>query len=106
MRVFQDLRLSSSTCMRPQNDSTTALSYGHPMAPIDGARPASRTFWLNAQDVNAAVGVDHEAAGRISPTCRHAERVGHEHRGLGGVDRPADDPAREGIEHHAAVHLA
>jgi hypothetical protein len=33
MRVFQDLRLSSSTCMRPQNDSITALSYGHPIAP-------------------------------------------------------------------------
>ena len=52
MRVFQGLRLSSSTCRRPQNDSITALSYGHPMAPIEGERPASRTFWLNAQDVN------------------------------------------------------
>jgi hypothetical protein len=38
--------------MRPQNDSTIALSCGVPTAPIDGARPASRTFWLNAQDVN------------------------------------------------------
>ncbi len=37
--------------MRPQNDSTIALSLGAPTAPIEGARPASRTFWLNAQEV-------------------------------------------------------
>jgi len=37
-------------CIRPQKLSTTALSYGEPMAPIDGARPASRTLRLNAQD--------------------------------------------------------
>ena len=48
MRVPQDLRLGSSTCMRPQNDSMAALSYGHPTAPIEGARLESRTFWLKA----------------------------------------------------------
>ena len=35
-----------------QNASTIALSNGAPTAPIDGARPASLTFWLNAQDAN------------------------------------------------------
>jgi len=94
--------------MRPQNDSITALSYGHPLAPIEGARPASRTFWLNAQDVklNAAVGVDHEAPGRISPACGHPEGVCHQHRGLGRVDRPSDQPAREHVEDDTAVDLA
>jgi hypothetical protein len=52
MRVFQRRRLNSSTCMRPQNDSIMALSAGVPTEPIDGAMPASRTFWLKAQDVN------------------------------------------------------
>lgn len=47
--VFQRLRLSNSTCMRAQNALTIALlSYGAPTAPIEGARPASRIFWLKA----------------------------------------------------------
>ncbi len=54
MRVFQDLWLNSSTCMRPQKASTTALSYGQPTAPIDGEIPRSWTFWLNAHEVNWA----------------------------------------------------
>jgi hypothetical protein len=43
-RVFQDFRLSSSTRMRPQNDSTTALPYGHPIARSRGqGRPRERS---------------------------------------------------------------
>ena len=38
--------------MRAQNASTIALSNGAPTAPIDGARPASRTFWLKTHDAN------------------------------------------------------
>jgi hypothetical protein len=38
--------------MRAQNASTIALSNGAPTAPIDGARPASRTYWLNAHEAN------------------------------------------------------
>src|SRR3954454_25255648 len=39
--VFQRLRLKSSTCIRPQNDSTIALSYALPTARIDGG-PSQR----------------------------------------------------------------
>ena len=51
-RVRQRRRLSSSTCMRAQNDSITALSKQSPIEPIDTARPASRARWVNAQEVN------------------------------------------------------
>ena len=44
--------LSSSTCMRAQNDSMTALSKQSPIEPIDTASPASRARWVNAQEVN------------------------------------------------------
>ena len=40
--------------MRPQKLSIIALSNAEPTAPIDGAIPASRTCWLNAQEVNWA----------------------------------------------------
>ena len=46
--------LSSSTCMRAQNASMTALSKQSPIEPIDTASPASRSRWVNAQDVNWA----------------------------------------------------
>src|SRR6266576_1621535 len=36
----------------------------------------------------------------------HAERAGGQPGPLGGVDRPADDPPRPGIQDYAAVHLA
>src|ERR1700737_1001134 len=54
MRVFHGLVLRSSTCMRPQNDSTIALSKALTTDPIEGARPACWTLWLNAQEVNCA----------------------------------------------------
>jgi hypothetical protein len=50
--------------------------------------------------------MDHESADGVAPARCHAERVGHEHGRLGGVDRPADDETRERIEHGAAVDLA
>jgi hypothetical protein len=50
-RVFHLLELSSSVCIRAQNDSTTALSKASPTVPIDWARPAARTRWLNVQEV-------------------------------------------------------
>jgi hypothetical protein len=37
--VFLRLRLSSSTCMRDQNDSIMALSKQSAMLPIDAADP-------------------------------------------------------------------
>lgn len=36
----------------------------------------------------------------------HAERVGDQRGRLGAVDRPADNHAREGVQHGAAVDLA
>jgi hypothetical protein len=36
----------------------------------------------------------------------HAERIRHERRVLGRVDRRADDPPGEYVEHNGAVHLA
>ena len=85
-----------------------ALSYGLPTAPIDGAMPASRIFWLNAQDVNctAAVGVQHKSVVRAASTYRHAQCVCDQAGGLRGVDRPPDDHPGERIEHHRAVQLA
>jgi len=40
--------------MRAQNASTIAFSNGAPTEPMDGARPASRTVWLNTQEPNWA----------------------------------------------------
>ena len=61
MRVFQDFRLSSSTCMRPQNDSITALSYGHPIGPDRGGK-AGLAYLLAERPrrkLGAAVGVNY-----------------------------------------------
>src|SRR5690606_7003568 len=54
MRVSHRFRLSSSTCIRAQNDSTTALSKQSPTDPIEGTRPDWRARWVNAQEVNWA----------------------------------------------------
>lgn len=45
-------RFRSSTCMRAQNDSTTALSYGSPTVPSEGRRPAFRAREVKAHEVN------------------------------------------------------
>ena len=50
--VFQRFRFSSSVCMRPQNDSMTALSQGSPTVPSEGSMPARRARSVNAQEVN------------------------------------------------------
>ena len=70
--------------------------------------PASRTFWLKAQEreLHAAVGMNHEAVAVLAALGGHAEGVEDELRGLGAVDRPADDLARERVEDDAAVDLA
>ena len=51
-RVRQRCRSSSSTCIRDQNDSTTALSKQAPTPPIEGTSPDALARWLNAQEVN------------------------------------------------------
>lgn len=56
--------------------------------------------------MNAAVGVDDQLARGHAPSGGHAERVEHERGRLGAVDRPADDHARERVQHDAAVELA
>jgi hypothetical protein len=53
-RVVRFLRFSNSTCMRPQNDSTTALSYGSPTVPGEGSSPAFFALVVKAQEVNWA----------------------------------------------------
>ena len=55
--------------------------------------------------LRAVVAVDHDTFG-LAVLDRHAEGVDDEVRRLGRVDRPADDPAGEGVEHDRAVHLA
>src|SRR5215469_4731319 len=44
-------RLSSSTCIEPQNDSMGALSKQSPTVPIELTRPRRRTFWVKAHEV-------------------------------------------------------
>jgi hypothetical protein len=78
------------------------------MAPIDGAMPASRTFWLNAHEVNCTPRSewDLETVAVLAALGGHAEGVEHEQRGLGAVDRPADHVAGERVRDDAAVDLA
>ena len=45
-------RSSSSTCIRDQNDSTTALSKQAPTPHIEGTSPDALARWLNTQEVN------------------------------------------------------
>jgi hypothetical protein len=58
--------------------------------------------------LDALVGVDDKARCRVGLPAldRHAQCIGDERRGLGGVDGPADDSAAVGIEHDTAVELA
>ena len=44
-------RFHNSTCIRAQNDSTTALSKQSPTDPIEGTRPDLRARWVNAHEV-------------------------------------------------------
>jgi hypothetical protein len=46
------LAFKSSTCMRPQNDSMTALSQGSPTVPGEGSSPAFFALEVKAQEVN------------------------------------------------------
>ena len=50
--------------------------------------------------------MDHQAVLAVAPADRHAQRIEDQRRGLGAVDRPADDEAREGVQDDAAVELA
>ena len=54
----------------------------------------------------AAVGVDHEPVAVFAALGGHPDRVEHQERGLGVVDRPANHEAGERVEDHAAVHLS
>jgi hypothetical protein len=49
--VLQRRRLSSSTCMRAQNDSTTALSKQSPIEPIEATSPDSLARRVKAHEV-------------------------------------------------------
>ena len=68
----------------------------------------SLTVWLKAQDVNwdPAIGMYDQVAVGAAPARCHPERVEHQGRGLGRVDRPADDEPGERVEDDAVVDLA
>ena len=85
-----------------------ALSPGEPTAPIEGASPASWTLAAEGPrgELNPAVAMDHQADAVLRGAGRHPERGGDERGRLGAVDRPADDEARERVEHDTAVDLA
>ena len=55
--------------------------------------------------LRAVIAVDHDTFG-LSVLDRHPERVDDQVRCLRRVDRPANDPTRERVEHDRAVHLA
>jgi hypothetical protein len=90
MRVFHDLRLSSSTCMRPQN-----FDDGVVVGASDGSdrwREAGLADLLTEAprgELDTTIAVDHQAARWIASAGRHPEGVRHEHRGLGRVDGPS-----------------
>jgi hypothetical protein len=107
-RVCQHWRSRSSTCIRLQNDSITALSKRSPTEPIDGTSPELSARRVNSHEVNwgALIRMDHRRPGRVALFDRHAKRVGDQCRGRARVDRPADDPAGEHIHNDRAVHLA
>src|SRR5215207_212512 len=51
--------------------------------------------------------MDHRLVrSRVAVGDGHAKGVGDQRGGLVAVDRPADHPAGEHIQHHTAVHLA
>ena len=54
IRVRHRLRLSTSTCIRDQNDSIMALSKQSAMLPMDGTSPEALARSVNAQDPNWA----------------------------------------------------
>jgi hypothetical protein len=56
--------------------------------------------------LHPAVGMYDEFAGGDASAGGHAERVEDEPGGLGAVDGPADDHARERVQDDAAVELA
>src|SRR4051794_13277916 len=56
--------------------------------------------------LDAAIGMYDQLAGRDASAGGHPEGIEDERGGLGAVDRPADDHAREGVQHDAAVELA
>jgi hypothetical protein len=59
-------------------------------------------------ELQAVVGVDHGPGGWVGAAVGdgHAERVGGQGRGLGGVDGPAHDSTGVHVEHDRAVELA
>jgi hypothetical protein len=57
-------------------------------------------------ELRSLIGVDDRlVAGCAAGEC-HTERVGNQQRGLGAIDRPADDHPGEGVKDRAAVDLA
>ena len=108
-RVRHRCRFSSSTCMRPQKDSTTALSYGSPMVPREGSRPAFFALVVKVQEVNclsSVVGVNDGPRRGPAGAGGHPQGVRGQVSPLGGAGGPADDAAAEHAGHDAAVDLA
>ncbi len=64
IQVIQRLRSSSSTCMRLQKDSMTALSKQSPTEPIEGNSLESTARRVNAHDVNCP-----GSRGRCNTSC-------------------------------------
>jgi hypothetical protein len=57
--------------------------------------------------LRAVIAVDHGLVGdRRAVGDGHAQGIGNQRSGLMCVDRPADHPAGEHVQHHTAVHLA
>jgi hypothetical protein len=111
IRVRQRCRSSNSVCIRPQNASATALSYGSPTVPSEGQQPrAAGAFGEGPRrELGAVVAVNDPArqlAGGAAGVDGHAQRGSSQIGALPGIDGPTDHPARVGIQHHTAVDLA
>ena len=104
-RVVAHLRvLSSSTCIRPQNDSMAALSKQSPT--VRTMQSQRRMFSPKpGGELRAVVGVQNRWA-YVSGVARHVDRV-VDQRGVGGGGKGAcHDHPRETIQDSAAVDLA
>jgi hypothetical protein len=99
--------VSSSVCIQAQNDSTTALSNALPTVPIEWTRPATRTRWLQVQEVYCAPWSVHQGPGRRLSALDRYPQSGVDHGGRrSAVEAPAHGSPREGIQHHTAVELS
>jgi hypothetical protein len=94
-RVIQRFRSSSSTCIRLQKDSMTALSKQSPTEPIDGSNPRIHGSPRERPrgELGSLVTVNDGPAVRPALVKGHSERVGDQRGARSRVDGPT---------HHAA----